>query len=580
MKKIYNILALAAVTTGLSSCVNNWLDQTPSNGTPTSSAITNYNDARTAMYGMYDGLQGNSTYTQYYAARMFYYGDVRGDDMQARTQGMRTSSCYEMRYTADDAPNMWNIQYNVIRRANRLIEAVDNKTITDAENFQAELANIYNQAKVIRALVHFDLVKVYGMPYTYDEGASLGVPFVDKPLDRDAQPGRDKVADVYAKVVADLNNAIDSEALTVSKKAGEKQGYIDLWAAKALLCRVYLYMNKNQEAFDLAKEIINDSPYELWTPEQYAEAWDKQDPNHTKEMIFELINNGSDDWADREGIGYLLNEQGYADAICTKSFVDMLQTDPADVRNEVVLPAMYDKDLKKTYGENPIFINKFPLGALGDMRLANLPILRLSEVYLNAAEAAAKLGGAAKAEGIKYLNDLLDKRTKTPTAKVSDAIADDEFLSKVLIERRKELVGEGQRFFDAMRNNETIVRYSSEENQGWHYSLLKESQSFDRTYTKALLPIPVALLAGVESAVLNAGLMGYNGVLCAIALGDKTWSGGVYAVFSVLLSVFLQLLGMDVGITTLTAPFVFSVWITVGIRYMLLTLFPAKRKVA
>lgn len=244
MKKIYNILALAAVTTGLSSCVNNWLDQTPSNGTPTSSAITNYNDARTAMYGMYDGLQGNSTYTQYYAARMFYYGDVRGDDMQARTQGMRTSSCYEMRYTADDAPNMWNIQYNVIRRANRLIEAVDNKTITDAENFQAELANIYNQAKVIRALVHFDLVKVYGMPYTYDEGASLGVPFVDKPLDRDAQPGRDKVADVYAKVVADLNNAIDSEALTVSKKAGEKQGYIDLWAAKALLCRVYLYMNK------------------------------------------------------------------------------------------------------------------------------------------------------------------------------------------------------------------------------------------------------------------------------------------------------------------------------------------------
>lgn len=165
-----------------------------------------------------------------------------------------------------------------------------------------------------------------------------------------------------------------------------------------------------------------------------------------KRNDFELINNGSDDWADREGIGYLLNEQGYADAICTKSFVDMLQTDPADVRNEVVLPAMYDKNLKKTYGENPIFINKFPLGALGDMRLANLPILRLSEVYLNAAEAAAKLGGAAKAEGIKYLNDLLDKRTKTPTAKVSDAIADDEFLSKVLIERRKELVGEGQRF--------------------------------------------------------------------------------------------------------------------------------------
>ena len=54
----------------------------------------------------------------------------------------------------------------------------------------------------------------------------------------------------------------------------------------------------------------------------------------------------------------------------------------------------------------------------------------------------------------------------------------------------------------------------------------------------------------------------------------------MYAVFSVLLSVFLQLLGMNVGITTLTAPFVLSVWITIGIRYLLLTLFPAKQKVA
>ena len=494
MKKIYNILALAAVTTGLSSCVNNWLDQTPSNGTPTSSAITNYNDARTAMYGMYDGLQGNSTYTQYYAARMFYYGDVRGDDMQARTQGMRTSSCYEMRYTADDAPNMWNIQYNVIRRANRLIEAVDNKTITDAENFQAELANIYNQAKVIRALVHFDLVKVYGMPYTYDEGASLGVPFVDKPLDRDAQPGRDKVADVYAKVVADLNNAIDSEALTVSKKAGEKQGYIDLWAAKALLCRVYLYMNKNQEAFDLAKEIINDSPYELWTPEQYAEAWDKQDPNHTKEMIFELINNGSDDWADSEGIGYLLNEQGYADAICTKSFVDMLAQDPSDVRLDVILPVQLKTDdsgkptdMYKTYGDNRIFINKFPMGSLGDMRLNNLPILRLSEVYLNAAEAAAKLND--KASTVKYLNEIIKNRTDDTKQLVTESTAT---LERVLLERRKELVGEGQRFFDAMRNNETITRYTNEDEKGWHYSINKESQVFDRSYFRAILPIPVS----------------------------------------------------------------------------------------
>lgn len=82
----------------------------------------------------------------------------------------------------------------------------------------------------------------------------------------------------------------------------------------------------------------------------------------------------------------------------------------------------------------------------------------------------------------------------------------------------------------------------------------------------ALLSIPLAVLMGVDSETLNMGLMGYNGVLCAIALGDRTWKGFVWASSSVLLSVVLQIIGMNLGITTLTAPFVVSVWIIMGIQ--------------
>ena len=53
------------------------------------------------------------------------------------------------------------------------------------------------------------------------------------------------------------------------------------------------------------------------------------------------------------------------------------------------------------------------------------------------------------------------------------------------------MIGEGQRYFDALRNNETIVRYKDEGDKAYHYSLIKESQSFDRTYFRAILPIPV-----------------------------------------------------------------------------------------
>lgn len=86
------------------------------------------------------------------------------------------------------------------------------------------------------------------------------------------------------------------------------------------------------------------------------------------------------------------------------------------------------------------------------------------------------------------------------------------------------------------------------------------------TVIGALFPIPLAILLGIDAETLNMGLMGYNGVLCAIALGDRTLKSLVWDSCSVLLSTLLQIIGMNLEITTLTAPFVVSVWIIMGIR--------------
>ena len=64
-------------------------------------------------------------------------------------------------------PTMWNSTIQCITPCQPLIEAVENNKITDAEKNQANVNNIYAQAKSVRALVHFDLVKVYGMPYSF-----------------------------------------------------------------------------------------------------------------------------------------------------------------------------------------------------------------------------------------------------------------------------------------------------------------------------------------------------------------------------------------------------------------------------
>lgn len=86
------------------------------------------------------------------------------------------------------------------------------------------------------------------------------------------------------------------------------------------------------------------------------------------------------------------------------------------------------------------------------------------------------------------------------------------------------------------------------------------------TIIGALLSLPLALVAGAEPSQINAGLTGYNAVLCAIALGGTTWKSGMWACLAIALSVVIQLAGMSAGITTLTAPFVVSVWIVILLR--------------
>ncbi|GAB6008846.1 RagB/SusD family nutrient uptake outer membrane protein [Dysgonomonas reticulitermitis] len=478
MKNKFKILLLAIVAITAASC-SDYLDTKQYTAISTDQAITGYNDAVAALVGMYDGLQGASGRTTYYASRMVYYGDVRGDDMQAQDAGKRTSSCYEMRYSADDAPVIWATPYDANRRANNLIKALDEGKVTDAT--AEEIGDLRSQALVVRALVHFDLVRVYGNPYTADNGASLGVPIVTEPLAPSATPGRNTVAEVYDQVIKDLTDAIASNDLSTSAELGT----INVWAAKALLCRVYLYKGDNQNALTLAKDIITNSPYELWTNAEYGSVWSKEG---TSEVIFEIINTDTSDWGDREGIGYLMSEDGYSDMVVTTAFSNLLDEDPADVRHSIVL-ASHTDPMKNLYGTAKVWCNKFSGKTGSQIPIANIPILRLSEVYLNGAEAAFKLGGANLQTAADYVKAIAQRANPATTETFTTANIS---LDRVLKERRKELVGEGHRFFDAMRNNQTITRYTDEANRGRHYILtVPESRRFDRTYFRAILPIPV-----------------------------------------------------------------------------------------
>ena len=504
LKSIYKVMGCAILAASLSSCVNDWLDVAPSDGTDADAALTSSSDLAAARTGMYKALKGNSSLVDYYGQQFFVYGDVHaGDDYQYNNIGgsNRASFYYDMNYQTASEFNTstvsWQSPYVVIGRANRIIAAAEGGALSDAAEAKATIDQYAAEAKVLRALAHFDLVRIYGKPYTEDQGASLGVPLVTEVLESNAKPARSTVAEVYTQVVKDLTEAISSNALATETEPG----YVSVWGAKAILSRVYLNMGDYANALSVAEDIIKNSKKSgaaLWTRDQYFKAWDASTPNES-EFLFRLNVAGSTDNNDLNGIGNLQQRDGYKEMVATKKFVDMLTSDPEDVRNDMFLPATAAKEVA-TYGTNKVYLNKLR-GQGGNLRNVTIvPIIRLSEVYLTAAECAFRNNDKTKA--VEYLNDLVKNRT---TTEASLATVDNITLERILIERRKELIGEGQRYFDALRNNETITRYTSEADKGWHKTLSKEAQSFNRDYFKAIAAIPQAEINANPNIKQNTG---------------------------------------------------------------------------
>jgi len=83
----------------------------------------------------------------------------------------------------------------------------------------------------------------------------------------------------------------------------------------------------------------------------------------------------------------------------------------------------------------------------------------------------------------------------------------------------------------------------------------------------------VSCVCSLPLSMITAGLFGFNGVLCGIALSGKKWHHVILAIASIVVSVFIMFGMSRLGIITLTAPFVMSTWLILllsnALRYRL-----------
>ena len=466
--KTYRILSIIALSAALVSCGNDWLDLEPSTQVSSATSIQLVSEARYALNSVYNTMSDPYAYS----GRLVYYADVTADDMQAASATKRVANYYRFGFTKDTAPSShWYYLYNMIANCNIVLSKIDGLPVQN-EAESAERAHLKGEALCLRAMAYFDLCRIYAYPYNKDGGASLGVPIVEKAADIENKPARNTVAECYNnRIIPDLTEGISLIGEDFQK------GHINKWGALTLLSRVYLYKNDNAKALQAAKDAITGAEkkkYALWTNAEYPTAW-ANDSNASKpgEVLLEIVNLTTDS-PGKEALGYLNSPKGYSDQILTVSFYHLLKEDANDVRAKLI-----------NVGSKRAYINKFQPQEGEVIQDANIPLIRLSEAYLNAAEAAFKLND--KATAVQYLNPIVSRAN--PAKSVTEA---DMSLDRILTERRKELVGEGHRLYDLMRNGLPVHRINDTDKTISSTKHLSDYMDFDWNFHKIILPIPKA----------------------------------------------------------------------------------------
>ncbi len=198
-----------------------------------------------------DYPNGRNQYLRHY----YQLTELRSDNV---TVSGTTSDPFVHPYDYQDVPTeeniyyTWWLAYKVIYGANSNIDAI-------TPGASAESDHLLGENYFLRALGHFHLVTLFSMPYVYwkDHQDALGIP-IHRGMDSySGEVKRPSVGQVYDEIVLDL---IEAQKYLGAEGVRTDRGYASLDAAKALLARVYLYMEKNQECLDLCNEMLGGDP--------------------------------------------------------------------------------------------------------------------------------------------------------------------------------------------------------------------------------------------------------------------------------------------------------------------------------
>jgi hypothetical protein len=452
-KNIFNILTACLLIGSIASCE---LDETVYSIIPTQNFYKTAGDAEAALTAAYDPL------ADMYNSAVHEVADFSADQIYPRPVVARDAFAlftYDPTYSAQVSFNryfespiqVWESCYDGIEKANWVIARVPDIVMNEARKNE-----IIGEAYFLRAFYHWMATKNFG---------DVVIKTVPSITQNEAYAGVSSRAQVYTQIYADLTSAIEN--LPSYNAASTVKGRPSKEAAMALFAKAALYNEDWATALQMAQNVINSGKYSLM-------------PN-----VLDVYNVAREDVARQENIfafesesatpgrisqipslygppnsqGPAYGKTSFGSAFAYQSFFDSFN--PADKRRQL-LDTNYVNGQGQVIPQRSItpvttrgvLVKKYQdPNSNGGAYAINLPILRLADVYLLAAEAEARLNGAS---GLAY-NYINVVRKRAGLEDLTTGLSQAAFIDAVLQERSWELFAEADRWYDLTRTGKFLT---------------------------------------------------------------------------------------------------------------------------
>ena len=437
------------ITIAATSC-EGFLDITPDGQVKRDEMLATNEGVEDALYGVYAKLRNTTLYGQemYFSSleimsqTLYCYGNT----------GVTALGQYDYNNTTvkNVFAMIWNDMYNNISNVNSVLNA----PLVDGAN--AYPANIYKgEALALRAMMHFDLMRLFAEQITVNPNAK-GIPYATEFSLK--TPDFETLAENYNHVLADLQEAErlladEGEYENTTSFMADRQIHLNLHAVRALMARVFLTKGDKEKALEYAEKVIAQSGRQLKTKTEVIN--DVAGVLSKKECLFGV----------------------YFSGFYTQVSAKLQQTisySSLDLRGDFM--EMYENGVSGLDFRTTAYFTSVDLGGTAKYRLSKftdiydlqnnasarpadliqgINMIRLPEMYYIAAEC---LLDKDYPKALDYFNEVVTNRGLDALSGEGEETLTQEVINT---ERYKEMIGEGQTFFNMKRQNLSIPSYDN-----------------------------------------------------------------------------------------------------------------------